>query len=77
MSGQFTGDTPRRVLITKSSDQGRTWYYHASVAYEPENPHPDLPGQYLGYTEPTIEMMKNGQMICVMRTQYAHINAEY
>ena len=79
MSGQFTGDTgrPRRVLITKSSDQGRTWYYHASVAYKPENPNPDLPGQYLGYAEPTIEMMKNGQMICVMRTQYSHLPGEY
>jgi len=77
MSGQFTGDTNRRVLITRSSDQGRTWSYHASVAYEPEDPNPDLLGQYLGYAEPTIEMMKNGQMICVMRTQYSHLAGEY
>ena len=35
------------------------------------------PGQYLGYAEPSIELLPDGQMICVMRTQYSHLPGEY
>jgi hypothetical protein len=77
MQGLFKGDSKSRTIICVSSDQGHKWRYHATVAYDIQDLNPDLPGQYLGYCEPTIAMMSNGQMICVMRTQYAHPPAEY
>jgi hypothetical protein len=77
MQGLFKGDSRARTIICVSSDQGHKWRYYATVAYDVKDPNPDLPGQYLGYCEPTIAMMSNGQMICVMRMQYAHPPAEY
>jgi hypothetical protein len=77
MQGLFKGDSKARTIICVSSDQGHKWRYYATVAYDTQDLNPDLPGQYLGYCEPTIAMMPNGQMICVMRTQYAHPPAEY
>ena len=77
MQGLHKGDSKARTTICVSSDQGHKWRHYATVAYDPKDLNPDLPGQYLGYCEPTITMMSNGQMICVMRTQYAHPPAEY
>jgi hypothetical protein len=77
MQGLHKGDSRSRTTICVSSDQGHKWRHYATVAYAPKDPYPELPGQYLGYAEPTIAMMSNGQMICVMRTQYAHPPAEY
>jgi protocatechuate 3,4-dioxygenase beta subunit len=77
MQGSFKGDAKGRTILCISSDKGHKWRYYSTVAYDPQDPNPDLPGQYLGYAEPSIELLPDGQMICVMRTQYAHINAEY
>ena len=77
MYGLFKGDTHSRVLLSRSSDRGHTWRYYATVAVQPTDPNPELPGQYLGYAEPSIELLPNGQMICVMRTQYSHLPGEY
>jgi protocatechuate 3,4-dioxygenase beta subunit len=77
MQGSFKGDAKGRTTLCISSDRGHKWRHYATVAYDPVDPNPDLPGQYLGYAEPSFELLPNGQMICAMRTQYAHINAEY
>ena len=77
MQGVFKGDATGRVILCLSSDRGHTWRYYATVAVEPVDPNPELPGQYGGYAEPSIELLPNGQMICVMRTQYSHLPGEY
>ena len=77
MQGLHKGDSKARTTICESSDQGHKWRYYATVAYDPQDPYPDLPGQYLGYCEPTIAMLSNGKMICVMRTQFSAIPNEY
>ena len=77
MQGVFKGDSKSRTIICVSSDRGHKWRYYATVAYDPKDPNPDLPGQYLGYCEPTIAMLSNGKMICVMRTQFSAIPNEY
>ncbi len=77
MCGVFKGDINRRVVLSRSSDRGHTWRYYATVAYEPNDPNPELPGQYIGVCEPAIALLPNGQMICVMRTQLAHFPNEY
>ena len=77
MYGRLKGDTNQRILISRSSDQGRSWHYYATIAYQPEDPNPELPGQYVGFVEPSIALLPNGQMLCVMRTQFAHFAAQY
>ena len=75
--GAFKGDIRSRVTLCRSSDGGHTWRHYATVAVDPQDPNPELPGQYVGYTEPSIELLPNGRMICVMRTQYSHMHGEY
>jgi len=77
MQGVFKGDTKARTIICRSSDRGYTWRYHATVAIDEQDPNPNLPGWYLGHAEPSIDLLPDGQMICVMRTQYAHWPNEY
>jgi len=75
----FKGDNSRRVraYLLKSQDQGRTWRYHATIVHEPDDPDPQLPGQYVGACEPSITLLADGRMLAMVRTQYAHPPAEY
>ena len=77
MQGKFKGDKNGRVLITRSVDRGRSWRYHGTSGYEPEDRHPELPGHYLGCAESSIALLPNGQLLCMMRTQYSHLAGEY
>ena len=79
MYGLFKGDAPdkSRVVLCKSTDQGRTWRYHATVAYDPEDPNPELPGVYVGYCEPSVALLPNGRLLCIMRTQGSHLGPEF
>ncbi len=78
MYGIFKGDVNSRVVLSRSSDQGHTWRYWATVASGGQkDPNPELPGWYVGFCEPTIAMLPDGRMICVMRSQYAHLPNEY
>ena len=75
----FKGDDSNRVrsYLLRSPDQGRTWDYHATIANEPVDPNPQLPGQYVGSCEPSITLLPDGRMLAMLRTQYAHPPAEY
>ena len=77
MHGWLEGDIQFRTMIVRSSDQGRTWQYRASVAYSANAPDPQLPGQYAGYCEPSLALLSNGQLLCIMRTQGAQYAGEY
>ena len=77
MQGLFKGDTRARTILCRSNDRGRKWEYYATVAAGEVDPNPELPGWYLGYCEPSVALLPNGDMICVMRTQYAHYPGEY
>jgi protocatechuate 3,4-dioxygenase beta subunit len=77
MYGLFKGDTRSRVVLSVSSDRGHKWRYYATVATGATDPNPELPGQYNGPCEPSIELLPNGQMISVFRTQYSHYSGEY
>ena len=45
MPGIFKGDTKSRVILSRSSDRGHTWRYYSTVAADPHDPNPELPGQ--------------------------------
>ena len=79
MYGGFIGDSEsiHRAFIVRSIDQGRTWKFYASIAYEPVDPHPELPGQYCGAAEPSITLLPDGRMVAILRTQYSQYPSEY
>ncbi len=78
-NGDFKGDSENihRAILVRSTDQGRTWEFYASIAYVPVDPHPELPGQYCGAGEPSITLLPNGKMVAMLRTQYSHLPSEY
>jgi len=75
--GNFSGDAQYRTMLVRSTDNGLTWQYHASVAYGPTDPHPHLVGSYCGYCEPSLALLSNGELLCAMRTQAAQFAGEY
>ena len=76
--GNLRGDNNwYRTMIVRSTDLGRSWQYHASVAFSPDDPDPQLAGQYCGYCEPSLALLSNGQLLCIMRTQGTHYPGEY
>jgi len=77
MYGDLEGDVAYRTMLVRSSDGGLTWEYYASVAYEAEDPNPELVGEFCGYCEPSLAQLADGRLVCVMRTQGTHLPAEY
>ena len=77
MAGAWSGDGVARSWIVKSTDQGRTWRYYATIDYSPKDPNPELPGHYVGACEPSFVLLPNGQMLAMLRKQYADLPGEY
>ena len=77
MYGQFKGDTHHRAYLARSTDNGRTWRYYATIDYTPDDPNPELPGHYVGACEPSVVLLPNGQLLAMMRKQLAHFPGEY
>ena len=77
MYGNFKGDAQYRTMIVRSTDNGLTWRFHATVAYDPKDPDPGLVGAYCGYCEPSLALLSNGQLLCMMRTQGAQYAGEF
>lgn len=53
-----------RTFVVRSTDQGRTWHYHASVAV----PAPESVDDSEGFNEWTIVRLADGRLFGVMRT---------
>ena len=68
MSGGLQTDSVARSWIVKSTDQGRTWRYYATIDYSPKDPNPELPGHYVGACEPSFVGLPNGQMLAIFRS---------
>ena len=70
MYGLFKEDPTdkSRVIVVRSKDKGRTWRYHATVARNPVDPNPELPGIWVGYCEPSIAQLPDERLLAVMRT---------
>ena len=78
MHGNLRGDNNwYRTMVLRSTDEGQSWKYHASIAFSPDDPDPQLVGSYCGYCEPSLALLSNGQLLCIMRTQGAQYAGEY
>ena len=63
---EFPGDEPckLRTAVVRSTDGGESWDYVSTVAAPTEDD--DAVGE--GYGEPSIVMLDNGQLYCIMRS---------
>jgi hypothetical protein len=52
-----------RTFVVKSTDEGRTWHYLSTVAAPNAG---DPIGE--GFVEPTMTLLDNGKLLCIMRT---------
>ena len=77
MYGYFKGDIGYRVMIVKSTDKGKSWHYRATVASYDGDPNPELPGEFPGYSENSLTLLPNGQLLVMMRTQGSHIPPDF
>ena len=78
MHGNLRGDDNwYRTMVLRSTDEGENWEFHASIAFSLDDPHPQLVGSYCGYCEPSLALLSNGQLLCIMRTQGAQYAGEY
>ncbi len=75
--GDFKGDTQYRTMIVRSTDSGKSWQFHATVAYDPDDPDPQLMGGYCGFCESSLALLRDGRFLCMMRTQGTELSAEY
>jgi hypothetical protein len=77
-AGSFGDDLTGRAFLFSSKDLGRSWYYYSTIAFVKKyDPHPEFPGQYIGYAEPSIALTKDGKMIFIARTQGSHLPPDY
>ena len=70
-------DHGSRVIAARSNDGGRTWRYQGTVTNRPDDPDPELPGIFPGFSESNIAYLPNGQLLCIMRSQGSHLAGEY
>jgi len=50
-----------RTFLTRSTDRGKHWEHHATVAYDPKI-------GTEGYCEPVMRLLPNGELLCLLRT---------
>ena len=82
MYGLFEGDAVGsdrgcRVIVVRSNDQGQTWRYQGTVSNEHQDPNPELPGMFAGFTESSIAQLVGGKLLCMLRSQGSHLPSEY
>lgn len=58
----FKGEDSCRVIIMASEDNGRTWEYLSTVAYDPDHDTPEC-------TEPVLMQLASGDLVCVFRRE--------
>ena len=61
---------PSAITFYRSVDNGATWVYQSHIPYQPDleaDPKGDQ-REVFGFTEPAIEVLDNGDIICVMRS---------
>lgn len=61
MYGVFRGERKYRCFLVRSRDEGKTWLFVSTIAYDPEV------GSE-GFCEPAMVLLPNNELLCVMRT---------
>jgi len=61
MYGKLKGEKKYRSFVVKSTDHGESWSYLSTIAYDP-----NIGTE--GFCEPVMGLLKNGGILCMMRT---------
>ncbi|MBX3010009.1 MAG: exo-alpha-sialidase [Caldilineaceae bacterium] len=59
--GHLAGQEKYNAMLIRSQDEGQSWDYVSTIAYDPE-----LPGE--GFCEPVLARVADGSLLAVMRT---------
>ncbi|MCI0624027.1 MAG: glycoside hydrolase [Acidobacteria bacterium] len=65
MKGPVPGFNKYRTLLAESKDRGASWSFVSTIAYDPNL------GQE-GPCEPALARLRDGRLLCIMRTGYTH-----
>ncbi|MFP6769991.1 MAG: sialidase family protein, partial [Planctomycetaceae bacterium] len=68
MHGRFKGETRTRTFLIQSLDGGRLWRTFTTIGYAAEDPDPQLPGEFAGFTKPSMVALPGGKLLAVMRS---------
>ena len=68
------GNVISHVVFLISDDNGKTFKYHSRILYNPDHSRDVLSVKREGFTEPDINFMPDGSVICIMRTQDSNGN---
>lgn len=66
IQGFFKEDTKARTPLCRSTNRGHKWHCYSTAAIEEHDPDPDPAGWHLGYAEPTVALLPNEEMVCVV-----------
>lgn len=66
VNGAFQDKT--EVIILRSTDQGKTWNLHGVIPYSPDPSADSKADQRDGFTEPEVNFMPDGSVLCLIRT---------
>ena len=69
MYGFWEGDTRYRAVAARSTDEGLTFDYLATIGYDPG---PDLGRYFEGYDEGIFSWTSDGTLLCMMRVGSFH-----
>jgi hypothetical protein len=77
MAGWFKGGWS--IPLVKSEDFGKTWQFVSFVAQTEVlgDPIPEYPVEFGGYGEPALTQLKDGRLLCVMRSQSSHLAPDF
>src|SRR5262249_19108070 len=62
-TARFTRENFTRTIFLRSRDRGRSWDYVSTALG-------NKPPDHLGFTEPDVKLLPNGEIVCVARTEY-------
>jgi protocatechuate 3,4-dioxygenase beta subunit len=77
LMGRFDGEAWGSVIIMRSTDHGKTWYYHGTAAHSEGDPNPELPGEFGGFSETSLAELPDGEILCVFRSQASHLDPDF
>ncbi|MBN2562022.1 MAG: exo-alpha-sialidase [Phycisphaerae bacterium] len=63
-----TGESQWKTVLVGSSDGGKSWHYRSVIACARHAPWgKEFPAGFEGPSEPAMELLPNGELVCVMR----------
>jgi protocatechuate 3,4-dioxygenase beta subunit len=77
VTGTFQGDTRGSIIMLRSADHGRTWFYHGIIAHSEVDPNPEFPGEFGSFSEVSLTPLPDNELLAIFRAQGSHLPPDY